>query len=309
LTKTVLSPECKIINTLPFSESFPYTAGSSLGVQQKWTNVNTCDDIISVANNLTYSGVTSSGNSVTFSGAGIECYTPFTSTTSGTVYASFLLNVSDLSNVTTDLTSTYFAGLTDNLKAYNARLFVKKNGTQYQLGLDSASTTTNYNATLRNIGDVLYVVIGYDFATNSLNGWVNPVNGSVPTFGIYPTTPFVNLGGFILRQDGAASTPTIIFDELKIVTSLTDLGLTLGAQNNEIAGLRVYPNPVSNGVLHVESSMNLEKTISLFDVLGKEVIKTTTSNTTINIANLNSGIYIIKITEGEKTATKKLVVN
>jgi hypothetical protein len=54
--------------------------------------------------------------------------------------------------------------------------------------------------------------------------------------------------------------------------------------------------------------MNLEKTISLFDVLGKEVIKTTTSNTTINIANLNSGIYIVKITEDGKTASKKLVV-
>jgi hypothetical protein len=57
------------------------------------------------------------------------------------------------------------------------------------------------------------------------------------------------------------------------------------------------------------TNLNNEKTISIFDVLGKEVIKTTTSNTTINIANLNSGIYIIKITEGEKTATKKLVVN
>lgn len=302
------SPECKVVNTLPFSESFPYTVGSSLGVQQKWTNVNTGDDIVSVANSLTYSGVTTAGNSVMFSGAGIECFTPFTSTTTGTIYASFLLNVSDLTNVTTDLASTYVLGLTDNLKGYNARLFVKRNGTQYQLGFDTASTTTNYNATLRNVGEVVYVVIGYDFATNSLNGWINPVNGSAPVFGINPTTPFVNLGGFILRQDSATTTPTIIFDELKIATSLTDLGLTLGTQNNEIAGLQVYPNPVSNGVLHVESNLNAERTISLFDVLGKEVIKTTTSNTTINIANLDSGVYVVKISEGGKTATKKLVV-
>lgn len=308
LSKTVLSPECKVINSLPFSESFPYTVGSSLGVQQKWTNVNSGDDIVSVANSLSYSGVTSSGNSVMFSGAGIECYTPFTSTTSGTIYASFLLNVSDLTNVTTDLTATYILGLTDNLKGYNARLFVKKNGTQYQLGLDSASTTTNYNATLRNVGDVVYIVIGYDFASNSLNGWINPVNGSSPTFGINPTTPFTNLGGFILRQDTATATPTIILDELKIATSQSDLGLTLSTQNNEIAGLKVYPNPVSNGVLHVESNLNTERTISLFDVLGKEVMKTTTSNTSINIGSLNSGIYIVKITENGKTATKKLVV-
>ncbi len=307
-TSTITAPECKVTNTLPFSESFPYTVGSSLGVQQKWTNVNTGDDIVSVANSLTYSGVTTSGNSVMFSGTGFECYTPFTSTTTGTIYTSFLFNVSDLSNVTTDLFSNYFLGLTDNLKAYNARLFFKKNGTQYQIGFDTASTTTNFNATLRNIGEVVYVVIGYDFGSNSLNAWINPVNGSSPTFGINPTTPFINLGGFILRQDDAAKTPTIIFDELKIATSLTDLGITLSTQTNEIAGLKVYPNPVSNGVLHVESNLNTERTISLYNVLGKEVIKTTTSNTTINIATLNSGVYIVKITENGKTATKKLVV-
>ena len=82
----------------------------------------------------------------------------------------------------------------------------------------------------------------------------------------------------------------------------------LSTENNEIAGLKVYPNPVSNGVLHIESSLNTERTISLFDVLGKQVISTTTSNTTINIATLKSGVYIVKITEAGKTATRKLVV-
>ena len=216
--------------------------------------------------------------------------------------------MSDLTNVTTDLTSTYILGLTDNLKGYYARLFVKRNGTQYQIGFDTASTTTNYNATLRNVGEVVYIVIGYDFATNSLNGWINPVNGSSPTFGINPTTPFLNLGGFILRQDAVATTPTIILDELKIGTSQADLGLTLGTQNNEIAGLKVYPNPVSNGVLHVESNLNTERIISLYDVLGKEVIKTTSSNTTINIANLNSGIYFVKISKENISINLKLII-
>ena len=114
----------------------------------------------------------------------------------------------------------------------------------------------------------------------------------------------------ILRQDDVAKTPTIIFDELKIATSLTDLGITLATkQNNEIAGLKVYPNPVSSGVLHIESNLNTERTVNLFDVIGKQVLSTTTSNNTINIAALNSGVYILKITEGGKTATRKLVIN
>jgi hypothetical protein len=259
-------------------------------------------------NSLAYPGITSLDNSVIFSGVGNDSFTPFTSTSTGTIYSAFLIKVSDISNLA-DLASCYFAVLTDATKGFNARLFVKKNGTQYQLGLDTGSTTTNYDTTLRNVGDVLYIVMGYNFTLNALNAWVNPVNGASPSIGINPATAFVNLGGFVLRQDDATKTPTIIFDELRIVTSLTDLGLTLTTAQNEIAGLKVYPNPVSNGVLHVESNLNTERTISLFDVLGKEVIKTTTSNTIINIANLNSGIYIVKILENGKTATKKLVVN
>lgn len=104
----------------------------------------------------------------------------------------------------------------------------------------------------------------------------------------------------------SSATPPVLTPQF-IPRNLADF-TTLQTQDNEIAGLRIYPNPVSNGVLHVESHLNMEKTISLFDVLGKEIIKTTTSNNTINIANLNSGIYFVKITEGEKTATKKLVV-
>jgi len=104
----------------------------------------------------------------------------------------------------------------------------------------------------------------------------------------------------------STATPPVLTPQF-IIRKLADIAL-LSTQNNEIAGLRVYPNPVSNGVLHVESNLNSERTISLFDILGKEVIKTTTSNTTINIAHLNSGIYIVKITENGKTATNKLVV-
>lgn len=102
------------------------------------------------------------------------------------------------------------------------------------------------------------------------------------------------------------ATPPVLTPQFIIRTS-ADISL-LNTQNNEIAGLKVYPNPVSNGVLHIESNLNTERTISLFDVLGKQVISTTTSNTAINIATLKSGVYIVKITEAGKTATRKLVV-
>ncbi|MGL2965138.1 T9SS type A sorting domain-containing protein [Flavobacterium sp. XGLA_31] len=310
LSTNANSPECKPINTLPYSESFPYSTGATLGSQQKWTNVNSGDDIVAAAGSLNYTGLTSSGNSVTFSGTGIDCFTPFTSTTSGNIYASFLVNVTDLTNVTATVPETYFAGLTDPAKGYKARIFTKVTSGQYQLGLDAASTTTNYDATLRNPGDVVLVVVGYDFTANTLSAWINPdlstLNASTPaTLTSTPTAAITDLGGFILRQDSNTTTPSITFDELRIADSIG--GLLAVAQNN-ITGLKVYPNPVSHGTLFIETTANATKVVTIYDVLGKQVLNATTADNAINVSSLNAGVYVVKITEEGKTATRKLVI-
>jgi len=309
---TLTAPVCKPINTLPYSEPFPYTAGSALGTSQKWTNVNTGDDILSAQGSLTYPGYASSGNSASFTGAGIDCFSPFTDTTSGTIFASFLVNVTDLSTMTATVPSTYFAGLTNSLQSYKGRLFITKSGTQYQFGLDAASTTTNLDPILRNAGDVVLVIMSYDFTSLTLNTWINPNLATfnpattTPTLFQVLTTPIADLGGFMLRQDTATTTPTIIFDELRI--DITIGGLLTSNQVSEIAGLKVYPNPVSNGTMFIESDANAERTVTVFDVLGKQVLNTTTSTNAINVSQLNTGVYMVRITEEGKTATKKLVI-
>ncbi|MBP6758287.1 MAG: T9SS type A sorting domain-containing protein, partial [Flavobacterium sp.] len=308
-TKNISAPECKPTNPLPYTEHFNYTVGNSLGAEQMWTNVNTGDNVLAVTGNLTYTGITPSGNSVSFSGAGFDPYTPFTSTTSGTVYYSFLMNITDMTNVTADLTETYFTGLTDNAKSYMARLFVKKNGTKYQLGFDSASTTTNYDSTLRNVGDVILVVMSYDFAANKLSAWFNPdltifTSTTTPTLVNAPASTFANLGGFILRQDDNAKTPTITIDELKISTTFPSLSIL----QNSISGLSVYPNPVTKGTLYITSNSASVKSVAIFDILGKQVLNAKTSNNAVNVANLKGGVYIVKISEEGKTDTKKLVI-
>ena len=79
-----------------------------------------------------------------------------------------------------------------------------------------------------------------------------------------------------------------------------------GKQPNETLGF--YPNPVSNGKIYITSKSSLDKEISIFDVLGKKVLQTTISSRELNIASIPPGVYIIKITEGDTTATRKLIV-
>lgn len=75
-----------------------------------------------------------------------------------------------------------------------------------------------------------------------------------------------------------------------------------------IEGLSLYPNPVSNGKVYITSKNDLDKEIIIFDVLGKKALQTTISSKELNISNLSSGVYIIKINEGGATATRKLIV-
>ncbi|KAB1156818.1 T9SS type A sorting domain-containing protein [Flavobacterium luteum] len=84
---------------------------------------------------------------------------------------------------------------------------------------------------------------------------------------------------------------------------------SLGVKQNAISGLNVYPNPVVNGNLFITSSNTAAtKSVAIFDVLGKQVIKTNVSNQVVNVSKLISGVYILKITEEGKTATRKLVI-
>ena len=310
---SLTAPECKPINTLPFNEPFNYTVGNALGSYQTWANANTGDNVTVISGNLSYPGYpSSSGNSVSLGADGKECHTPFTATTTadGGLYASFLINVTDYANVTTDGSQDYFVVLTDGLSTnFKARLFIKKTGTQYQLGLTSGTSTTNYDATLFNVGDTVLVVLGYDFTT--LKAWFNPniasfTAATTPNLTDTPTAAITTLGGFLLRQGGLTTNPTTTVDELRIATTIS--GLLNSNQFNEISGLKVYPNPVSNGTLYIESNANAERNITVFDVLGKQVLNTTTSSNTINVSQLNTGIYMIRITEEGKTATKKLVI-
>ncbi|WP_395061357.1 T9SS type A sorting domain-containing protein [Flavobacterium sp.] len=307
------SPECKPVNTLPLNEPFNYTVGNTLGSSQRWSNANTGDDISVVTGNLSYTGLTSSGNSVSLGGDGKECHTPFTATTStdGNLFASFLIKVTDYANVTTDGNQDYFVVLTDGVSSnFKSRLFIKKTATQYQLGLTSGTSTTNYDPTLFNVGDVVLVVLGYDFTGNTLKAWFNPVLASftaatTPNLTDTPTAAISTLGGFLLRQGTTTTTPSITVDELRIATTTAQL---LSVNQNTISGLKVYPNPVSNGTLFIETSANAEKTVTIFDVMGKQVLNTTSTSNEINVASIKGGIYLVKITEEGKTATRKLVI-
>jgi hypothetical protein len=83
---------------------------------------------------------------------------------------------------------------------------------------------------------------------------------------------------------------------------------TLGLKQSAIAGLNMYPNPVSNGIVYITSNSNEAKSVAVYDVLGKQVLDSKTANNAVNVSNLTGGVYFVKITEDGKTDTKKLII-
>lgn len=95
---------------------------------------------------------------------------------------------------------------------------------------------------------------------------------------------------------------TVSFDQISVVQTI------LSVKEEKIAGLNVYPNPVKNGNLHITSNSNEVKTVTVYDILGKQVLESKTSNNVVNVSNLKSGAYIVKVTEDGKTDTRKLII-
>ncbi len=102
-------------------------------------------------------------------------------------------------------------------------------------------------------------------------------------------------------------------------TWATGLTATPGADNNgqvlpitknNIERFELYPNPVSNGTFYIKTLSNEIKYVRIFNVLGKQVLTQTITNTQsqIDVSNLRRGVYILKLTEGNKVATRKVVI-
>jgi hypothetical protein len=77
-------------------------------------------------------------------------------------------------------------------------------------------------------------------------------------------------------------------------------------QSSDVLGF--YPNPVTNGKIYITSKTTLEREISIYDVLGKRVFITNTSNKELNISTITPGVYLIKIKEADVISTRKLIV-
>ncbi|KAF2078876.1 endonuclease [Flavobacterium sharifuzzamanii] len=86
---------------------------------------------------------------------------------------------------------------------------------------------------------------------------------------------------------------------------------TAEIEEEVIAGeIAIYPNP-SNGNFNIQPGIiNSPYSVEIFSFSGQKVFEQqNTTSPEVSVHNLSTGIYIIKIVKGEKTAFKKVIIN
>jgi hypothetical protein len=150
-------------------------------------------------------------------------------------------------------------------------------------------------ASLRFYNDGLLVLLP---APISLNTYVDSrifcFGKQTFTDGLIPYND-LNWPGFSGKLDDIA-----IWNRALSQQEITTLYNSISTGTNDIkySNIKIYPNPTNN-IINIEGlNKNENNTIQIFDVQGKLVItKTITEKGTIDLSELNKGVYVIKIGE------------
>jgi hypothetical protein len=195
----------------------------------------------------------------------------------------------------------------------------------YSISQNATSATNNGNFPSCD-GSGMNDGVWYSFegTGGSTTVTINPF-GWDPALGIYSGT----CNGFtcVTRTDsgGNGGSETYTFDSEAGVIYYVNIGHYSGSSNG-LEGLfdleitselstsdfdkntfKVYPNPVKD-VLHIDYTLDISS-VSVYNLLGQEVLRSdiNSNNGELNMTNLSSGTYLVKIMSGNLVKTMKII--
>jgi len=83
---------------------------------------------------------------------------------------------------------------------------------------------------------------------------------------------------------------------------------TLSNESIDAVSFNIYPNPVEGTIISIETSNGDALDVKIFSTLGQQVLVAKNVTRDLNIASLDAGIYLVKLTQGENSQTRKLIV-
>ncbi|MDA9335942.1 T9SS type A sorting domain-containing protein, partial [Flavobacteriaceae bacterium] len=287
------------IQTLPITEDFEYADGS-LSDNPSWNSFSgTAGDLL-----------VSSGQAVVQHGTASEDVNITFNSGTGDVFYALDFTVVNPGGIITGNDYEYFAILKDDSFAYRARLDVAEalSGGDFTIGISTEGSTADAVwATDLSYGTTYRATVRFNQESNTSELWIDATASTdTSILGLDGTDPGTTVTQFALRQSDSSLNESILIDNLIVSQTFNE---TLSSNNLSAAtDFNLYPNPTKSDFINITSTGSGAMQAAVFDILGKQVINTTVSNKRINISTLHTGIYIVKLTQGAATTTKKLII-
>ncbi len=190
-------------------------------------------------------------------------------------------------------------------------------------------SSSGYNVTFQTgfFGAVLPLQYTNVVANYEIKAIVFTYTGSGPTFDpqppcYWPTLISTEIQLFVMPyngdydQDGILNVDEDTNNNLNLmdddndndgIINLIDTVNNLSVNEIEHLALKVYPNPVTNGIITFESNV-LISTVSVYDLSGKQVAEPKVQSNTINVGLLANGIYFVKFDAENGSLFKKIII-
>ena len=193
------------------------------------------------------------------------------------------------------------------------------NNTASSTGSITATTTAGDHSQLGTSDLIGTVNRTWNLSNNGVSGFTNyTVNLN---YSAAETDAGATPASFVIRKyEGtswtAPSTLGTPSDSSISASGITGFGdfavgqiIPLGTANFELENVTLFPNPSTNNFVTITSAIFGDINVSVFDVLGKQISNQKLHNNKLDVSGLKSGIYLLKISQNEKTAIKKLIIN
>lgn len=317
------------ISSLLLVEDFDYANGALL-TANGWTAHSTGINPITVAtNSISYSNYLSSnvGKEITLATSGEDINKTFTAQTSGSVYASFLVNVT--SSQTTGDYFFHIGPTPTSGNIYQGRIYIKKDAstTNFAFGLNKASTagTLVYSGFNYVPGTTYLVVLKYKFNTGSTTDdvvslFINPTLNSIePTPLLTVTdatiTDLTKADFVALRQGSSSNAAGLIIDGIRVSTNWSDIvGITptfTGTGNwTETARWNTGSTPGTTAYAIIDGDATISGNVEVADITinaSKKLTVATTGNLKVTGTLTNNAGNTGLVLKSDATGTASLI--
>ena len=199
-------------------------------------------------------------------------------------------------------TFIYVASEVDQFTAFFGFAPTYNAGSVMSINGDDAIELFENGSVSDTFGDIN--IDGNGEAWEYLDGWAYRNDDTGPEGTTFTSTnwTYSGVGALVGQSDNASATTPFPIGTYSNTTASTS--------NNTITGFNAYPNPVKGNSLTVTTSSTEAKTVNIFNVLGRKVFsqRFSSMNKTMDISGISSGVYIMKVSEGNNIATKKLII-